>query len=163
MTIPMLFLPPQNDLTREWAKRIAEECPELEVIIPETRDGAEQAMALAEGAYGTIPKELLPRAGHLRWLQAPQAAPPAGYYYPELIAHPVAITNFREIYNDHIAARFPGLPAAAAQARVETAGARRRRCGDTSARGDGADRRGRRNRRRGRATGRLVRYEGDRH
>jgi phosphoglycerate dehydrogenase-like enzyme len=104
MTIPMLFLPPQNDLTREWAKRIAEECPELEVIIPETRDGAEQAMALAEGAYGTIPKELLPRAGHLRWLQAPQAAPPAGYYYPELIAHPVAITNFREIYNDHIAA-----------------------------------------------------------
>jgi phosphoglycerate dehydrogenase-like enzyme len=40
----------------------------------------------------------------LRWLQAPQAAPPAGYYYPELIAHPVQITNFREIYNDHIAA-----------------------------------------------------------
>jgi phosphoglycerate dehydrogenase-like enzyme len=40
----------------------------------------------------------------LRWLQAPQAAPPAGYYYPELIAHPVAISNFREIYNDHIGA-----------------------------------------------------------
>jgi phosphoglycerate dehydrogenase-like enzyme len=46
----------------------------------------------------------LPRAARLRWLQAPQAAPPAGYYYPELIAHPVAITNFREIYNDHIGA-----------------------------------------------------------
>jgi len=104
MPIPMLFLPPQSEKTREWAKRVAEECPELEVIVPETREGAEQAIALAEGAYGTIPKELLPRAGHLRWLQAPQAAPPAGYYYPELIAHPVAITNFREIYNDHIAA-----------------------------------------------------------
>ncbi|HUA54067.1 MAG TPA: D-2-hydroxyacid dehydrogenase, partial [Candidatus Sulfotelmatobacter sp.] len=70
----------------------------------ETREGAEQAIALAEGAFGTIPAALLPRAGHLRWLQAPQAAPPAGYYYPELIAHPVQITNFREIYNDHIAA-----------------------------------------------------------
>ncbi|HXC29239.1 MAG TPA: D-2-hydroxyacid dehydrogenase, partial [Stellaceae bacterium] len=32
------------------------------------------------------------------------AAPPAGYYYPELVAHPVEITNFREIYNDHIGA-----------------------------------------------------------
>jgi phosphoglycerate dehydrogenase-like enzyme len=72
--------------------------------VPETREGAEQAIALAEGAYGTIPADLLPRAGHLRWLQAPQAAPPAGYYYPDLIAHPVQITNFREIYNDHIAA-----------------------------------------------------------
>jgi phosphoglycerate dehydrogenase-like enzyme len=104
MPIPMLFLPPQSEKTREWAKTVAEACPELEVIVPETREGAEQAIALAEGAYGTIPADMLPRAGHLRWLQAPQAAPPAGYYYPELIAHPVQITNFREIYNDHIAA-----------------------------------------------------------
>jgi phosphoglycerate dehydrogenase-like enzyme len=37
-------------------------------------------------------------------LQAPQAAPPAGYYYPALVQHPVVITNFREIYNDHIGA-----------------------------------------------------------
>ncbi len=104
MPIPMLFLPPQSEKTRDWAKQVAEACPELEVLIPETREGAEQAIALAEGAYGTIPAEMLPRANHLRWLQAPQAAPPAGYYYPELIAHPVQITNFREIYNDHIAA-----------------------------------------------------------
>ncbi|HTQ33180.1 MAG TPA: D-2-hydroxyacid dehydrogenase [Stellaceae bacterium] len=104
MPIPFLMLPPQSEKTREWAKAIGEACPELEVIVPETREGAEQAIALAEGAYGTIPAEMLPRAGHLRWLQAPQAAPPAGYYYPELIAHPVQITNFREIYNDHIAA-----------------------------------------------------------
>src|SRR5580658_2983964 len=104
MPIPMLFLPPQSEKTRDWAKAVAEACPELEVIVPETREGAEQAIALAEGAFGTIPAALLPRAGHLRWLQAPQAAPPAGYYYPELIAHPVQITNFREIYNDHIAA-----------------------------------------------------------
>ena len=34
---------------------------------------------------------------------APQAAPPAGWYY-ELIAHPVVVTNFREIFNDHIGA-----------------------------------------------------------
>ena len=56
MPIPMLFLPPQSDKTRDWAKAVAEACPELEVIVPETREGAEQAIALAEGAYGTIPR-----------------------------------------------------------------------------------------------------------
>lgn len=104
MPIPFLMLPPQSDKTREWGKALAAAHPGLEVIVAETREGAEQAIAVAEGAYGTIPPDLLPKARHLRWLQAPQAAPPAGYYYPELIAHPVQITNFREIYNDHIAA-----------------------------------------------------------
>ncbi len=104
MPIPFLMLPPQSDKTRDWGRRLAAECPELEIIVAETREGAEQAIGAAQGAYGTIPPELLPRAQGLRWLQAPQAAPPAGYYYPALIAHPVAITNFREIYNDHIAA-----------------------------------------------------------
>ena len=104
MPIPMLFLPPQSEKTREWAKAVAEACPELEVIVAETREGAEQAAPLAAAAFGTMPRDLLARAGELRWLQAPQAAPPAGYYYPELITHPVEITNFREIYNDHIAA-----------------------------------------------------------
>jgi phosphoglycerate dehydrogenase-like enzyme len=104
MPIPFLFLPPQGDKTRDWARRLADANPGLEVIAPETMEGAEQAIGMAEGAYGTIPPNLLARAENLRWLQAPQAAPPAGFYYPELIAHPVAITNFREIYNDHIAA-----------------------------------------------------------
>jgi phosphoglycerate dehydrogenase-like enzyme len=104
MPIPFLMLPPQSEKTREWGRRLGEACPELEIIVAETREGAEQAITMAEGAYGTIPPDLLPKAQKLRWLQAPQAAPPAGYYYPELIAHPVAITNFREIYNDHIAA-----------------------------------------------------------
>jgi len=104
MPVTLLMLPPQNDKSRDWGRRIAAAHPELEVVVAETREGAEQAMPLAEAAYGTIPPDLLPKAQQLRWLQAPQAAPPAGYYYPELIAHPVQITNFREIYNDHIAA-----------------------------------------------------------
>ncbi len=104
MPVTFLMLPPQGEKTRQWARRLAAAAPGLEIIAPETMEGAEQAIALAEGAYGTIPPALLKRADKLRWLQAPQAAPPAGYYYPELIEHPVQITNFREIYNDHIAA-----------------------------------------------------------
>ncbi len=36
-------------------------------------------------------------------MQAPMAAPAPGYYYPELIEHPVTVTNLRGVYNDHIA------------------------------------------------------------
>ena len=86
MPIPFLFLPLQGDKTRDWARRLGEAVPDLEIIAPETMEGAEQAIAMAEGAYGTIPPNLLARADKLRWLQAPQAAPPAGYYYPEGIA-----------------------------------------------------------------------------
>jgi phosphoglycerate dehydrogenase-like enzyme len=104
MPTQFLMLPPQNPTTRDWGKRLATAVPELEVIVAEDMARAEQAIASAEGVFGTIPPTLLRRAARLRWLQAPQAAPPAGYYYPELIAHPVQITNFREIYSDHIGA-----------------------------------------------------------
>src|SRR5260370_435525 len=104
MPTTSLMLPPQSETTREWARRLAEATPELDIIAPETMEGAEQAIGHADGAFGRIPPALLARADKLRWLQAPQAAPPAGFYYQELIEHPVVITNFREIYNDHIGA-----------------------------------------------------------
>jgi phosphoglycerate dehydrogenase-like enzyme len=105
MTTPTLvMLPPQSETTREWAKRLGAAVPELSIVVAEDLGQAARAIGQAEAAYGTIPAALLKEAGRLRWLQAPQAAPPAGYYYPELVAHPVAVTNFREIYNDHIAA-----------------------------------------------------------
>ena len=104
MPSEFVMLPPQTEKTREWGARIAAALPELKLIIAENHTHAAQVIGNVDAAFGTIPRDLLARAARLRWLQAPQAAPPAGYYYPELIAHPVAITNFREIYNDHIAA-----------------------------------------------------------
>src|SRR6266852_6698341 len=104
MPVTLLMLPPQTATTREWASRVAGALPELSVVVAEDPDQAERTIGAAEAAFGTMPPALLRRAARLRWLQAPQAAPPAGYYYPELIRHPVAITNFREIYNDHIGA-----------------------------------------------------------
>jgi phosphoglycerate dehydrogenase-like enzyme len=100
----LLMLPPQSDKTRGWAARLAGALPALEVVVAETDADAARAVVGAEAAFGTMPPSLLARAGKLRWLQAPQAAPPAGYYTRELIEHPVVVTNFREIYNDHIAA-----------------------------------------------------------
>src|SRR3979411_1012092 len=99
------MLPPQTDTTRGWAKRLAEAVPEVRVVLAEDADTAAREIVDAEAAFGWLGKELLSKATNLRWLQAPQApqaAPAAGYYYPELVGHPVSVTNFREIYNDHI-------------------------------------------------------------
>ncbi len=104
MPATFLMLPPQTATTREWASRVAAALPELSVVVAEDHDQAARVIGAAEAAFGTMPAALLGRAARLRWLQAPQAAPPAGYYSPELIAHPVVVTNFREIYNDHIGA-----------------------------------------------------------
>ena len=99
-----LMLPPQSELTRQWAKRLADSVPGMKLVVAEDAEAAISAIATADAAFGTLPPELLAKAPRLRWLQAPQAAPPAGYYYPELVAHSLTVTNFREIYNDHISA-----------------------------------------------------------
>jgi phosphoglycerate dehydrogenase-like enzyme len=98
------MLPPQTPTTREWASRLSAAVPGLNIVIAEDMLAALAAIGDADAAFGTPTPELLRAARRLRWLQAPQAAPPAGYYSPELVAHPVVVTNFREIYNDHIAA-----------------------------------------------------------
>jgi len=100
----LLMFPPQTPVTRQWARRLGEEVPEVRAVVAETEEEAEREIGDADAALGRIPDRLLARAGRLRWLQAPQAAPPAGYYSAALIAHPVVVTNFREIFNDHIAA-----------------------------------------------------------
>src|SRR2546428_3322692 len=104
MPTTLLMLPPQSDKTRAWSKRLQEAAPSLTVVVAETDADAARAIGNADAAFGTMPDALLAKAGRLRWLQAPQAAPPAGYYTPALIAHPAVVTNFREIYNDTIGA-----------------------------------------------------------
>jgi phosphoglycerate dehydrogenase-like enzyme len=99
-----VMLPPQTDTTRDWGKRLAQTVPEARVVVAEDPETAAREIVDAEAAFGWLGRDLLASAKKLRWLQAPQAAPAAGYYYPELIGHPLAVTNFREIFNDHISA-----------------------------------------------------------
>ena len=103
-TFKFVMLPPQSDVTREWGGNLGDAMPEVRVVIAEDQETAEREIVDAEAAFGWLPKELLAKAARLRWLQAPQAAPAAGYYYPELIQHSLTVTNFREIFNDHISA-----------------------------------------------------------
>ena len=99
-----VMLPPQNETYRAWAARLAAEVPEARIVVVEDDAAAEREIADADAAFGRLPAGLLARSTRLRWLQAPQIAPPAGYYYPEMVEHPLRVTNFREIFNDHISA-----------------------------------------------------------
>jgi phosphoglycerate dehydrogenase-like enzyme len=101
-TFKFVMLPPQSEVTRGWGRMLADALPEVRVVIAEDQAAAEREIVDAEAAFGHLSRELLAKARRLRWLQAPQAAPAAGYYYPELIQHPLTVTNFREIFNDHI-------------------------------------------------------------
>ena len=104
MPFKMAFLPPQSNTTRDWADQLAHDVQDVEVVVAETIEEAKREIVDADAAFGTISPEVLKLAGKLRWLAAPAIAPPAGYYYPELVQHTVQVTNFRGIFNEHIAA-----------------------------------------------------------
>src|ERR1700730_14273167 len=104
MTLKFVFLPPQDNKTRQWAASIHAAVPEFHVVVPETMGETRREIVDADAAFGTIPPDVLGLANRLRWLQAPAVAPEAGYYYPALAQHPVVVTNFRGIFNDHVAA-----------------------------------------------------------
>ncbi|MDQ3811952.1 MAG: hypothetical protein M3336_16845 [Chloroflexota bacterium] len=94
-------------------------------MAPERIEEARREIADADAAFGTIPPDLLATARKLRWLQAPAIAPPAGYYSAELVAHPAVVTNFRGIFNEHIAAHIMAFVLAFARGfhRVTSVGA----------------------------------------
>ncbi len=89
--------------TEDWARAVAAAAPGLRVSIAQDRRAAMELLPQADAAFGTLDAQLLAGAPKLAWLQAPMAAPPAGYFFPELVDHPVQVTNFRGIYNDHVA------------------------------------------------------------
>lgn len=102
MSPTLVMVPPQRDSTADWAERLMSSVAGLTVLRPSVDDAAE-ALRAADAAYGVLPVELLAATTRLRWLQAQQAGPPPGFYYPELVAHPVVVTNMRDTYTDHVA------------------------------------------------------------
>ena len=98
-----VMLPPVGDDMRAWAGRLAEDAPGFAVVVAEDGAAVRNIIARADAAYGWVAPEMLPLAKDLRWLQNPFAGPFPGYYYQELIDHPVVVTNPRGIYSDHIA------------------------------------------------------------
>jgi phosphoglycerate dehydrogenase-like enzyme len=108
MANKFVFLPPQSDLFEAWIPRLLDSAPGWEISAPATEADAMKELPDADAAFGTMTPELLAAAPNLRWLQAPAAAPAAGFYFDELVDHPTKVTNMREIYNDHISIQILG-------------------------------------------------------
>ena len=92
---------PHPDVLETWATELCAEFDGLEVVIAVTDEEILEQLIDADAAYGVLPKGW--HAPRLRWLQAPMANPPLGYFTPEIANHPVVVTNMRGVYNDHIA------------------------------------------------------------
>ena len=97
-----VFMPPQDEELRLLAARLAGAVPEYQVVSPETDAEALAAIRDADAVYGWVSPSALAVAEKLAWVQNPDAGPFFGYYYRELIAHPLVICNPRGIYYDHI-------------------------------------------------------------
>ncbi len=94
------YLTPMTTV-RAWADVVAAQVPEIEVRVAEPGDEA-RALADADAAFGALTPALLAAAPRLRWLQAPAAAPPSEFWFPELVTHPVVVTNLRGVYRENL-------------------------------------------------------------
>jgi phosphoglycerate dehydrogenase-like enzyme len=103
MPFKMAILPPEYQ--EEWPEKIREAIPGAEVRLFKTAEEAETFIAEADCAYGFVPPELFSRAKRLRWIQCNAASPPPSFWYDALVESDVTVTNFRGIYNDHVAAQ----------------------------------------------------------
>jgi phosphoglycerate dehydrogenase-like enzyme len=100
MSFKFVLLPPSGDF--RMAARIETAVPEANVVVCEDRAQALEELADAPAAFGTLDPELLAAAHGLKWLAAPAAGPNPSFYFPELVASDVVVTNMRGIYSDHI-------------------------------------------------------------
>ena len=98
-----VFMPPQDEENAMFAARLSDTVPEYDVVSPESDEEALEEIRDADAVYGWVPPDALRVAEKLRWMQSAQAGPFYGFYYDELIAHPLTMCNPRGIYFDHIA------------------------------------------------------------
>jgi phosphoglycerate dehydrogenase-like enzyme len=99
MPIKLLIYPPQDP---ELPERIQATVPEVLVVVARDEAEARREVADADAVYGQLTPPLLAAAAKLRWIQSP-AIGLERTMYPELIAHPVVMTNPRGIFSDTIA------------------------------------------------------------
>lgn len=106
--VNMTFLPSVKDdfskdqLIIDWCERLKDTFDFINIYIPKNLEEAKDNLTNSNAAYGVITEDLIDYCENIKWLQAPQAAPPPDFYFKKLIDHPVLVTNFRGIYNDHI-------------------------------------------------------------
>jgi phosphoglycerate dehydrogenase-like enzyme len=88
--------------------RIVEAAGPMQVVNAANPAAAREAIAEADAFFGKLTPEMLAVAGRLRWVQSPTASL-EHYLFPELVAHPLVLTNMRGLYSDVIAEHVLGM------------------------------------------------------
>jgi phosphoglycerate dehydrogenase-like enzyme len=129
----MVFLPVEFDVyltphttVRAWASAVGAAVAGVDVVVVEPGEDPTAALAGADAVFGTLTPELLAFAPDLRWLQAPAAAPPADFFFEQLVEHPVVVTNLRGVYRDNLANHVMAYVLSAARALPMFAAGQRR-------------------------------------
>ena len=102
MNFKMALLPP--DIIDGWENQIREAVIGADVRTFRSPEEAGDYMENATCAYGFVPPELFRRAKKLEWIQCYAAGPAPSFWYDELVRSNVVVTNFRGIFNEHVAA-----------------------------------------------------------
>ena len=74
----------------------------MTVVNAGDEDAAQREMVDADAFFGKLTPELLSVATRLRWVQSPTASL-EHYVFPELVEHPLQLTNMRGLFSDNIA------------------------------------------------------------
>ncbi len=88
--------------------RIVAAAGAMQVVNAASADEALAEIVTADAFFGKLTPELLAAAQRLRWVQSPTASL-EHYLFPELIEHPVVLTNMRGLYSDAIAEHVLGM------------------------------------------------------
>lgn len=99
VTAKLLIYPPEQP---DLPNRLRAAVPSATIVVAPDKATAIREIADADAFYGQITPELLAAADQLRWIQSP-AIGLERTMFPELIAHPVVMTNPRGIFSDDIA------------------------------------------------------------
>lgn len=84
-----------------WAPRLRTDVPDITVETTSVEDEAVALVATADAFFGAMSPRILAAARNLQWIQTPMAGLER-YFFPELQAHPVVVTNMRGIFHDMI-------------------------------------------------------------
>ena len=99
-----VFLPPPFPAVNDWKAALEEAVDGIDVAVCESREQALTVLPEVDAAFGALDPELLGCAANLQWLACPFAGPQPSFYFPELVASDVTVTNARGVYEDHISA-----------------------------------------------------------
>ena len=102
------FFPPLDEVKKDFINRIQRDYPDIKIFVFKNESEVLSKIYLVQAGYGWVSPDALKHANNLKWLANPDTGSFVnesgrdGWFYKELVEHPVVVTNPRGIYSDHI-------------------------------------------------------------